>query len=109
MPAATVVDLPRIRMLLAELGAHLDAYPEIQDRTAAMLAGELNMEENMSLTTPVGIRLDDAMTARVDRFAADVRATMPGLRMTRSEALRTLVIQALDAWEAKKAKGSPHA
>jgi hypothetical protein len=43
----------------------------------------------------VGVKLDTKTLARVDSFAEAMRVESPGARMTRSDALRTLILKAL--------------
>jgi hypothetical protein len=42
------------------------------------------------------VRLPAALVGRVDRFAARLRAELPGTRFARSEAVRVLLTRALD-------------
>jgi hypothetical protein len=42
------------------------------------------------------VRLPAALVGRVDRFAAALRAELPGTRFARSEAVRVLLTRALD-------------
>lgn len=45
------------------------------------------------------IRLDPTMLKRLDKHAERMRLATPGLRATRSDALRTLLSEALDRAE----------
>ena len=45
------------------------------------------------------VRLDDALLARFDRYAERLEAEQPGLKPTRSDAIRILVHRGLDAEE----------
>jgi len=49
----------------------------------------------------VYVRLDDATLARIDRFAEHLAAEQPGLKLTRSDAMRVLIYRALDQLEAE--------
>jgi len=113
MAAATSpVDLPRIRRLLTELDAHLDGHPEIRDRTADMLAGELPCPPltggTMTMTTDddptklTAFRLPQSLIARLDRCAAKVAETTPWAKVTRADVARMALIRGLDAWEAEQ-------
>ena len=106
-----VVDLPRVRRLLAELDAHLLAHPEIAERTAAYLAGELPaLEVSLTRSThPMAVRLDGETIARLDRVAEHLRSTHPGMRVSRADALRLLVHRGLEAFEAGATLGPPAA
>ena len=42
------------------------------------------------------VRLPAALVGRVDRFAEHMRATLPGTRFARAEAVRVLLTRALD-------------
>jgi len=99
---APVVDLPRVRALLAELDAHLAAHPEIAERTAAFLAGELPAvaEESTLETLSVAVRLDPETLARLDRFVEALRDAQPGVRFKRPDAIRLLLHRGFEAWEA---------
>jgi hypothetical protein len=50
------------------------------------------------------VRLPAALVRRVDRFAEQLRAEIPGTRFARSEAVRVLLTRALD--QAKVARGA---
>jgi hypothetical protein len=45
------------------------------------------------------VRLDDALLARIDRYAERLAAEQPGFRPTRSDAIRILLHKGLDAEE----------
>lgn len=47
----------------------------------------------------VGVRLEPEQLRRVDGFLQDSEAKIPGLKLTRSEAIRMLIGRALDAHE----------
>ena len=106
-----VVDLPRVRRLLAELDAHLAARPKMAERTAAYLAGELAAVEEGTLprTYPMAVRLEGATVARLDRFVEHLRAEQPGVRLARTDAIRLLVHRGLAAFEKGEALGAPAA
>jgi hypothetical protein len=56
------------------------------------------------------IRLPDALLARVDEYAALVSAQMPGVHVTRSDAIRVLLLRGLetDALACRVATIAPH-
>jgi hypothetical protein len=45
------------------------------------------------------VRLDEALLARIDRYAERLAADQPGFRPTRSDTIRILLHKALDAEE----------
>ena len=47
----------------------------------------------------VYVRLDDDLLARIDRYNERLRARQPGLRPTRSDVIRVLLVTALDTVE----------
>ncbi len=59
-------------------------------RTAAEAAGESGGHQ-------VGLRVPMALLRRVDAYLARLRGELPGLAVSRSDALRILVAKALDA------------
>jgi len=54
----------------------------------------------MAPTKQTAIRLDEELLARIDRHAK--RLSQPGLPVTRTSAVRVLLIRALDAVEAEQ-------
>jgi Arc/MetJ-type ribon-helix-helix transcriptional regulator len=55
----------------------------------------------MPATEKVFVRMDAELLRGVDRYVERIRAEHPGLRPTRSEAIRALVYQALQQMEAE--------
>jgi predicted DNA-binding protein len=53
------------------------------------------------MTIQLAFRLPDSLVARVDAYAKRLNATTPGLDVTRTDAVRALLTQALDRVEAK--------
>jgi metal-responsive CopG/Arc/MetJ family transcriptional regulator len=51
------------------------------------------LEDHMAETT--GIRIDDQMLSRIDAYVEDLKKKYPGLRLTRSDAIRDLVEKGL--------------
>lgn len=61
----------------------------------------------MPKPTPMAVipfRLPAALVRRLDRHAARLRQEQPGLRVTRADALRLLLTEALDREEARRGK-----
>jgi hypothetical protein len=58
------------------------------------------------LRKPVYVRLDDALIARIDRYAERLAAEQPGLKPTRSDTIRVLLHRALDAAEGDDGNGT---
>lgn len=52
-------------------------------------------------TTQLAFRLPDSLVARVDAYAKRLNAATPGLDVTRTDAVRALLTQALDRVETK--------
>lgn len=52
----------------------------------------------------VPFRMPDDLLQRLDRYAAGLRAERPGLQVTRADAVRLLLIEALNRQEAKRGK-----
>lgn len=52
-------------------------------------------------TTHTTVRLPDELIAKVDQYAAEA---VPGSTLNRSQALASLIVRGLDAWEERKAK-----
>ena len=48
-------------------------------------------------TVAVSVRMDEALAARVDAFAAQLMTERPGLKVSRTEAIAVLLTEALDA------------
>jgi len=46
---------------------------------------------------PVAVRLDDVLIGRVDRVARAMERSIPGLRVSRGDAVRVLLREALEA------------
>lgn len=53
----------------------------------------------MANESQIALRLPADLLARLDRLAEQWRAERPGMRMTRSDVLRVLVLQALERAE----------
>ena len=110
---APVVDLAAVRAAEARLDRLLADHPELRDRTAAMLAGDLpcpDLEEPMAVTrnpqSPVNIRLPQSLLDRADALVP-VAGQAPELAtqttITRADVLRLAVLRGLAALEAELA------
>jgi hypothetical protein len=56
-------------------------------------------------TTLHAFRIPDDLIGRVDTFAATLQAATPWRRITRADAVRALLVQALDAAESGAGRG----
>lgn len=96
-----VEDLGKVREAQAELERRLDALagqgvrPIPAEELEALIMGKRTEGE----TAPVAFRLDAALLKRLDAHAERMREAMPGLTISRTDALRTLLLKALDAEE----------
>ena len=54
-------------------------------------------------STPIMIRTPNALVARLDAHVERLKARMPGVRFTRSDAIRALLESGLDAEEKREA------
>lgn len=107
-----MVDLARVRAALAALDRLVEAHPELRGQSgvanrAAWLVELESMEGDNVATNDkqTAIRIPAELLERLDRMAEVWRAERPGARMTRSDVLRVLLLQALDRAEASAAKG----
>lgn len=57
------------------------------------------METHNTTTQPVALRIPADLLERVDRHQERLRASVEGLRVTRSDAVRALLAAGLDAAE----------
>jgi len=62
----------------------------------------------MAKTVQVGFRLPADLVARIDAYAARLTADNPGLEITRVVAVKALLVQALDALDAKAGATTKH-
>ena len=109
---AGTVDLERVRAARAELQRLLAEHPHLRgepgaDNRAGWAAQIEGMEaeamaENDKQTA---IRLPAELLERIDRLAERWRAERPGMRMTRSDVLRVLVLEGLERAEAAPGRG----
>lgn len=102
-----MIDEMQIARSLRRLDALTASHPEIVDRsgpgwTESTLAALLDTEDYMpkqSKTVQVAFRLDPELVARLDRHAERMSEAMPGLTFSRVDALKALLVPALDAAE----------
>jgi uncharacterized protein (DUF4415 family) len=92
----------RLRDLDEEMREAIQATDK--QRTIAALEGRLTMEKRGrgrprkdTATIQVAIRLDPETVARIDLYADQLRTEIPGVTVTRSAAIRALILQALTA------------
>lgn len=114
MNARRVVDLAAVLASRERLRALVEAHPELRgERSAENVDGwEAILREDeahMGKTTQFGFRLSDALVERLDAYVEQMRATAPGMDVTRADAVRVLLTLALDAegvkGKATKGKG----
>ena len=102
-----VVDLARerrIRRNLAKLRDLLDADPGLDERTRAMLAGELDspdLEEPMAHDAAVNLRLPRALLDRAEALvpALESDPKLQASRVTRAVVIRLALAKGLEALE----------
>lgn len=94
------VNLGRVRRALARLDALAAARGDLFDPTAAGRADldalTLTLEESMPQDSRVAFRLPADILERVDRYADKLARENPGMRVSRSDAVRMLLTRALD-------------
>jgi len=110
---APVVDLAAVRAAEARIDRLLAEHPELRERTAAMLAGDLTCpdleSEPMPETkiNPVTLRLPADLIARVDALVPEARR-LPDLAMlttiTRADVLRLALVKGVGQVEAELRK-----
>jgi hypothetical protein len=61
----------------------------------------------MGKVITVAFRLDADLVAKLDEFAAALARQNPGLQVTRTDAVRMLLVQALETATKGKRKGKP--
>ncbi len=66
----------------------------------SMKRGSMKKQSRKDEKVRVAFRWDNRLIARIDEYADRVRADMPGLAFTRTEAVRVLLEKALAASEA---------
>jgi hypothetical protein len=108
---APVVSLDRVRRALARL----DALATRADLTTVHARGRCSRwitGDRMSPRRPIGaeamkgrafVRMDDALLARLDAFADEISRRVPGMAVTRADAVRVLLLEGLARHEAERA------
>jgi hypothetical protein len=92
------IDLATVRearQILAELAR---TYPELSQRSPSgrpIWEAQLFEEVKMADTTQIAVRMPNDLLAQVDAYAK--AAAQPGLEVTRADAVRMLVAQALSS------------
>jgi hypothetical protein len=61
----------------------------------------------MTENEQVAFRLPKALIKRVDAYAARLEAAQPGMKVTRTDAVRVLLVRALDAAEQRRPRIKP--
>jgi hypothetical protein len=113
-----VVDLARVRRARAELDRLALEHPELVDLTArgagnldlwiaALERAEVDtMEANDAQSA---LRLPAALVERIDREADRMRAAYPpGVRLTRADVMRMLLLQAIERLDVEQPKRGEH-
>jgi len=75
------------------------------DRLRLMLAGELScpaMEDRtMAETKQMAIRMDLDIITRLDQVVSRLEERTPGLKVSRADAVRVMLVRGMDAFEAE--------
>jgi hypothetical protein len=107
VPRRRPIDLRAVREARRRLRAIAKAHPELTGpsgrRNRAGWEAALK-EIEMAPTKQYAFRLPDQLIARLDRHVERMRAALPGLEPSRTDALRTLLSRALD--EVEQAAGT---
>ena len=61
-------------------------------------------ENEMGKTVQVAFRLDEDLVKRLDKYAEQLGREMPGFKVSRADAVRLLLIRALDNVESAQAR-----
>jgi hypothetical protein len=64
-------------------------------------------ENEMGRKVQVAFRLDEDLVKRLDRYAKQMEREMPGFKVSRADAVRLLLIRALDNVDAERGKKNP--
>jgi hypothetical protein len=101
------INLQPVRDGLARLDALVEAYPELRSPEArARMAAWLEEEQQVrgrQKGKQIFVRLPDELTAEVDTYAEILAKERPGLRPSRSDAIRVLLYKGLEAVKEHKA------
>lgn len=108
MKRRRTVDLVAVRAARARLDALVRDHPELRGpRGADNIDGwmkTLEEDEQMADTEQVAFRLPKDLVKRLDDFVARMSAAQPGMNVTRTDAVRVLLVRALDADEGSAKK-----
>lgn len=98
---AKVIDMKIVRSAQHNLARIAAEHPELLGESSVEGWAETlsEMEERDMKTVQLGIRFSPEVVAAVDRFAAEenvrLRETLPGVTLNRADAIRVLVVAAL--------------
>lgn len=103
------VDLGAVRKARAKLRAVVERYPEL--RGASSETNRRDWERVLTMATKketndeqIVIRLPSSLVAWVDAHAEALRASIPGAKFSRADAVRALLLAALEKSGTKKPK-----
>jgi hypothetical protein len=96
------IDLARVRAALAKLDKLEAEHPEaFGGRNAAGWIEVIKTDEGARImaeeTMQTAVRIPVTLVAQVDAFAEAWKATNPGVQLTRSDAIRLLIVRGLEA------------
>jgi ribosomal protein S9 len=102
-----VVDLGRVRRALAKLDELEAEHPEVFDGRDERTWARALKGDQMGQTTSwqAAIRFPLELVGRIDAFREAVATVNPGVKVSRSDAVRMLVTRALDADRKATKKG----
>jgi hypothetical protein len=83
----------------------LDELAAVLDHTKGTDMARRPTTPEREPTTQVAFRLEPSLIARIDAHAGRMSAATPGLTFSRIDALRALLVPALDAAEAAEKRG----
>jgi len=98
------VDVARVAAALDQLDALAVEHPEaFQGRDAAAWTTILEGAQTMTpeQTYQTAVRLPVSILERVDAYTERMHREIPGAKFTRTDAIRMLLVQALEAQDAK--------
>jgi hypothetical protein len=96
------IDLARVTQLRKELAELVKAHPELTQPEAQTRLTQWLRDERMKSKQelkPVFVRLPKDLIQRIDTFVDILANTQPGLKPTRSDAIRMLLYRGLEAME----------
>lgn len=107
MNGRRVVDLAAVRGARERLRALAVEHPELcgpgdVDAWAAILMED---EANMSKTEQVAIRMEPELLERIDAHVEHMKSAMPGVNLSRADAIRALLLKALGDEPKKPRRG----